>query len=171
MSTTPADINALLDKQAIYEVIARYCRGIDRLDMALVRSAYHPDGIDHHTGFDGGRDEFIDWVEPLLRGLGGTMHTIGNHLAELHGEHAIAETYVTAAHWGESADGTRIDLTTGIRYVDHLERYQDDWVIRERFAVREWARSDPATLLPAAPTGPQGSRDRDDPIYMLNPGA
>lgn len=49
----------------LYGVIARYCRGIDRLDMALVRSAYHPDGVDHHTGFDGGRDEFIDWVEPL----------------------------------------------------------------------------------------------------------
>ena len=42
----------------------RYCQGIDRLDMELVRSAYHPDGVDHHTGFDGTVDEYVAWVGP-----------------------------------------------------------------------------------------------------------
>jgi hypothetical protein len=27
------------DRQDIYEVVLRYCRGVDRLDMGLVRSA------------------------------------------------------------------------------------------------------------------------------------
>ncbi|MER2157629.1 nuclear transport factor 2 family protein, partial [Rhodococcus sp. (in: high G+C Gram-positive bacteria)] len=35
----------LIDKQAIREVVLTYCRGIDRLDFDLVRSAYHPDAI------------------------------------------------------------------------------------------------------------------------------
>ncbi|WP_221890845.1 nuclear transport factor 2 family protein [Microbispora sp. KK1-11] len=34
------------DQQEIHEVVLRYCRGVDRLDMDLVRSAYHPDAID-----------------------------------------------------------------------------------------------------------------------------
>lgn len=34
-------VRVLLDKQAITEVVLRYCRGVDRLDMALVRSCYH----------------------------------------------------------------------------------------------------------------------------------
>ncbi|MCW3843595.1 nuclear transport factor 2 family protein, partial [Micromonospora yasonensis] len=94
----------LADRQHIHEVVLRYCRGIDRLDLDLVRSAYHPDGVDHHTGFDGPVDEFLAWVEPLLRRLTGTTHIVGNHLVELHGDRAVAETYGTAVHWGEPAD-------------------------------------------------------------------
>ena len=29
-------LQTLLDKQAIHEVVLRYCRGVDRLDMPLV---------------------------------------------------------------------------------------------------------------------------------------
>jgi hypothetical protein len=36
-----AVLQSLADKQAIYEVLLRYCRGIDRIDMDLVRSAFH----------------------------------------------------------------------------------------------------------------------------------
>ncbi len=60
----------LIDKQAIREVVLTYCRGIDRLDFDLVRSAYHPDAIDHHTGFDGNIDEYIAWVTPKLSAIG-----------------------------------------------------------------------------------------------------
>src|SRR5208283_1897601 len=52
-------LRELLDKQQIYEVALRYCRGLDRMDFELVRSCYHPDGIDHHTGFSGLRDEWV----------------------------------------------------------------------------------------------------------------
>ncbi|MDN5546610.1 MAG: nuclear transport factor 2 family protein, partial [Rhodococcus sp. (in: high G+C Gram-positive bacteria)] len=78
----------LIDKQAIREVVLTYCRGIDRLDFDLVRSAYHPDAIDHHTGFDGNIDEYIAWVTPKLSAIGCTMHHIGNHLVERHGDQA-----------------------------------------------------------------------------------
>src|SRR5579863_8399880 len=64
----------LLDRQAIRDVVYRYCRGIDRLDMKLVRSCYHPDGIDHHTGFDGKRDDYVEWVRGGLGRMAGTMH-------------------------------------------------------------------------------------------------
>ncbi|MCW2495194.1 nuclear transport factor 2 family protein [Jatrophihabitans sp.] len=150
------------DRQAIHEVVLRYCRGIDRLDMDLVRSTYHPDGIDHHTGFDGGIDDFLTWVEPGLRRLGGTMHLLANHLVDLDGDQAVAETYGQAVHWSEHRQG---NFTTGFRYVDHLTRRDGRWAVSERWAVREWTHSETPGSLGTA-VGPVGRRDRDDPLYL-----
>ena len=114
------------DRQEIHDVVLRYCQGIDRLDLDLVRSAYHPDGVDHHTGFDGTVDEYVAWVGPqLAEHLAGTMHVMGNHRAELFGDDALAETYVTAVHW--TAEG---GFTTGARYVDHLTFRDGHWAHR-----------------------------------------
>ena len=110
-------LDELLDKQAIYEVVMRYCRGIDRLDFDLVRGAYHPDGIDHHTGFDGGVEEYIAWVRPKLELLGGTMHHVGNHLVELYDDCAISESYSTNVHWGHPNRG---NFTSGALSLIHI---------------------------------------------------
>ena len=37
-------LRELSDKQAITEVIYRYCRGLDRMDADLVRAVWHPGG-------------------------------------------------------------------------------------------------------------------------------
>ena len=76
-------LSALLDKQAIEEVVLRYCRGIDRRDFALVRSCYHPDAEDHHGSFSGSVDEYIAWVDKLTSRYLWTMHFVGNVLIEL----------------------------------------------------------------------------------------
>ena len=44
------EVQALVDKQAILEVLTRYCRALDRGDAALIASAYHPDAVDDHGG-------------------------------------------------------------------------------------------------------------------------
>ena len=152
------------DRADIHEVVLRYCRGIDRLDLDLVRSAYHPGGIDHHTGFDGTIDEYLTWVGAALRRFSGTMHIVGNHLVELHGNVAVSETYGTAVHWGEPADDARRNFTSGFRYVD-LMTYRGHWAIDERWAVREWTRSDAGRLVPKEGAGPSGRRDEGDPLY------
>lgn len=156
------------DRQQIHDVVLRYCRGIDRLDFDLVRSAYHPDGIDHHTGFEGTLDEYIAWVEPKLRARrGGTMHMVGNHLVELLGDTAISETYGTSVHWGEPADDPRTNFTSGVRFIDHMEWRDGRWAIAERWATREWTRSDAGRFIPKEGAGPSGSRDGNDPLTQL----
>lgn len=164
---TDAALQELLDKQAIYEVVLRYCRGIDRLDLDAVRSCYHPGAIDHHTGFDGSVEEFLAWVERPLRRHGGTMHHVGNHLVELHGDVAISETYLSAAHWGAPGASPAASFTSGARYVDRMERRDGRWAIAERWAVREWTRSDTGRLTQPEAPGPRGRRDGTDPVDQL----
>ena len=36
-------IQKLIDKQEIYEVLTRYCQGVDRCDVELIKSVYHED--------------------------------------------------------------------------------------------------------------------------------
>jgi hypothetical protein len=162
--TTQSGID-LLAKQEIYEVVLRYCRGVDRLDLELVRGCYHPGGIDHHTGFDGTVEEYLTWVAGALSRFAGTMHLVGNHYVEVAGDKARSETYGTAVHWGEPADDPRRNFTSGFRYVDRMERRDDRWAIAERWAVREWTRSDAGRYLAKEAAGPAARRDRDDPLY------
>ena len=60
------ELQELLDQRAIRDVVLRYCRGIDRLDLELVRDCYHPDATDDHGGFVGDRDEYVEWVGGVL---------------------------------------------------------------------------------------------------------
>jgi hypothetical protein len=167
MVDTVATLAELADKQAIREVVLRYCRGVDRLDMALVRSAYHPGGVDHHTGFNGTIEEYAPWVEAALRRFGGTTHVIGNHFSEIMGEVAVAETYGMAVHWGEPADSARRNFTSGFRYIDHMTRRDGRWAIQERWAAREWTHSNVGRQIAKEGEGPSGTRDAADPLMAL----
>jgi hypothetical protein len=155
------------DKQEISEVVLRYCRGVDRLDLALIRSCYHDGAIDHHTGFDGDADGYVTWLGRVLPRFAGTMHMVGNQLIEVDGDTARSETYGMAHHWGEPASDPALNFVSGFRYVDRMERRDGEWRIAERWAVREWTRSIPAeTVRPKEGEGPTPKRDRSDPVYL-----
>lgn len=155
------------EREAIRDAVLRYCRGIDRLDMELVRSAYHPGGIDHHTGFSGPIETFVEWVAQALSRFDGTMHLVGNQLIEGDGTLAVCETYGTAVHWGAPADDPRRNFTSGFRYVDHFEKREGRWAIVERWAVREWTRSDAGRYMAKEGEGPAPTRDQEDPVYAI----
>lgn len=157
----------LVDRLAIRDLGARYCRAIDRRDLAELRNIYAPGGIDHHTGFDGPVEEYIAWLSELLPLLDGTLHMLGNHLAEIRGEEAIAETYAVAHHWGTPPDDPAKNFTTLVRYVDDLVKIDGSWRIRERWAVREHALSDVGRTLPRTQKGPMTTHCADDPFTRL----
>lgn len=157
----------LLDKQSIADVVLTYCRGVDRLDFDLVRSCYHDDAVEHHTGYDGGIDGFIAWLREALSPFAGALHMVGNQLVEVAGDQARCESYGTAYHWGEPAEDASVNFTTGFRYVHRFARRDGGWRIAERWAVREWARTVPAGVVrPRTEPGPLPRRDRTDPLYL-----
>lgn len=128
-------LKEMLDRQDIHDCLVRYCRGMDRLDRALVLSAYHPDALDHHGAFLGGPeafwDEFGHWHATYNKGH---QHGILNHHVELDGDVAHSETY-----WlfqGINQDDS-VSLHGG-RYLDRFERRGGDWRIATRVCIVEW---------------------------------
>ncbi len=57
-----ARVEAMLAKQSIHEVLARYCHGIDRCDIDMLKSAYWPDATDTHGTFNGNAWEFAEFI-------------------------------------------------------------------------------------------------------------
>jgi hypothetical protein len=158
-------IEVLLAERDIAAVVARYCRGIDRLDLELVRSCYHDDAVDTHGSFSGGVEEYLAWVEPLLARYSSTFHFIGNQLIEFATpDRARVETYGISYHRSPSAR-PHLNLVTGFRFIDVFER-RDRWAITRRAAITEWSMLDvPEHRFAIGPDLRQGRRDRQDPIY------
>lgn len=152
------------DDAAILAAVHRYCRGVDRADAELTRSAYHPDATDDHGSYQGLAHDFASRVnESHAARWSSTMHVVANHSAVIDGDAADAETYVVA--YLRRIDESVIDVVGG-RYIDHFESRGGDWRIARRTYVCEWSAALPATgsLIDAA-TYQQGSRDRTDPSY------
>jgi hypothetical protein len=161
-----AELRALLDKQAIRESVLQYCRGVDRLDLALVRSCYHPDGREVHGSFQGTPGEYAEWLGHVLARYDGTSHLVANQLIELDGDSAWSETYGVARHWGEPATDHRRNFTSGFRFVDRFERRDGAWKVAERTAVLDWVSVEgPETRHPNPGGGPKGARDETDALY------
>jgi hypothetical protein len=166
-------LDDLLAERDVRRVLARYCRGIDRLDLGLVRSCYHDDAVDEHGSFTGGPDEYVAWVGRLLRRYASTMHVTASTSIERAGDVALAESYGLAFHRSppEEADDARLNLVTGFRFVDRFERRDGaGWLIAHRVAVTEWSRvDDPAGRWPVPEGLRHGTRDADDPVWWLVP--
>jgi len=164
-SREEAALTAMLHEREIRTVLLRYCRGVDRLDRALVRSCFHDDAVDSHGNFEGDVESLLDWMWGVLSKFDSSMHFVGNMLIEVEGELARAETYGIAFHRGDPAKPHR-NLVNGFRYVDRFERRDEAWRIARRTVVTEWTRVDvPENWWPTPEGILCGTRGPDDPVY------
>ena len=161
----------MTDHDAIRNLIARYCRGIDRRDRPLVRGCFHPDATDDHGTGPRPIEEFLDWCFNLLDGYDCTFHMVGQSLISVDGAvdsggaGARVETYGIAHHRSAGGPDHR-NLVTGFRYLDRLECRIDEWRIAERVAVTDWSRVDrESEWWPVPPQLIQGRSGMDDPSY------
>ena len=126
----------LADREAIRDCLYTYCRGIDRSDPELLRSAYWPGAMDYHTGFTGTVEEFIEWALPRLAAMEDKVHMVANILIDVDGDKAKVESYL----WSVSilpGEAPRQVLVCG-RYLDRFEKRDDEWRIAERLVVHDW---------------------------------
>jgi hypothetical protein len=180
------------DRGAIEDVLGTYCRAIDRLDGELLKSVYHPDGVDDHGAMCLGAHEFADAIIGKLREVCEySMHSITQSVIDIRGDRALAESYYigyhtiparleavegffgpayVAAHRAAGTLAGRHVYACGGRYIDVLHKRDGAWRIFRRKMTNEWGVCRPeetsAEGLPAAFYAP-GSRDRNDPVYTM----
>jgi hypothetical protein len=135
-------LQALLDKQAITELVNTYCRAADRHDHALMRSLYHEDATDDHGSFFKGLAmEFIDMLPEIQKPMQILHHnvtTLNIRLDPDDANRAEGEVYILAFHQVAGADGA-FDLLIGGRYFDSYAKRDGVWKFSSRAVVADWA--------------------------------
>lgn len=166
-----AILAALAARAEIGEVLLRYCRAIDRCDLELLKTCFHPDATHEHGAFAGASADFCLRAMEIVAPLVLTHHQLGPPSIELQGEVAFVETYFTSYHrfGAEPPPGGQPheDRIMGGRYVDRFERRGGVWRIAHRKGVNDWMRYEPASDRGFfdRPAEERGRRDRGDPAY------
>ncbi|MBB4642793.1 nuclear transport factor 2 family protein [Rhizorhapis suberifaciens] len=191
MGDQSGQIAELFDRQQITDVIYRYCRAADRLDIELFETTFWEDG-----GFDGGPSEgpALEIIPPLFEAVvrdmwAASQHSVSNILIEFDGDQAFVETYLTAFHLSHPTHASRaallgeqnalaagfqgddvIEFIFGGRYIDVFQRRSGEWRVFKRKIVPDWNR---VALYNGIVCGGQydllqyrSSRDRSDPVYL-----
>lgn len=153
-------------RQAIRDVLVRYCRGADRCDVDLMRSCFFDDAIDEHGFFTGRAWDFAPLAaRNLAEGFQSTKHFMSNEWIEVSGDAARSESYILALLRRERT-GVLTDVTFSARYLDRFERRSGEWRIAHRLLVSDGTRVDEVVghedRMDNAITGARG---RADPAY------
>lgn len=186
-----AQLQGLLDKQAIHEVLTGYCRALDRCDVELMKRVYWKDAVDAHGIFEGNAHEFAEFIiAGIQQWFEVATHAISNVHIELAGNYAYSEAYLYSycrvagtrdkveavfgpeyaarQQYGTGAPPAH-DFVMGGRYVDKLEKRGDEWRIIHRTVVHDWNMNFPSTSIWQGGIYGQlqllGKRDRTDEVY------
>ncbi|MEM1434589.1 MAG: nuclear transport factor 2 family protein [Pseudomonadota bacterium] len=160
-------LEQLSDLEAIREAARRYCRGVDRLDAPLMKSAYWADATDDHGGFKGNAHDFVDLCMTAHLKWEATGHCIFNHSIELSADQRSARGEIYNMTWLRGTN--HLDTWYG-RYLDRYEKRGVEWRIIERVCVHEATHTQ--TRVPMdIDSDPfrQGSFDRATPGRPLGP--
>ena len=98
VTPSPAALAELLDKQAIAEVLYRYCRGCDRADERTLRACFHADSQHRHGGFTGSSEDFCTLALRIVAPLKACKHLLTNVLIQVDGDVAFSESHYLAYH-------------------------------------------------------------------------
>ena len=163
MDDVRQELRELRDHQQIVSCLNRYSRGIDRCDVDIVESCFHPDAVQDTGMYVGSARGWAEMVNEFHLGQClSQQHHLTNHIIELDGDTAHVESYFFATVRGN--DGTT-KLVSG-RWIDRFERREDDWRIAVRVSTTEMvADIETADMALADSRYVPWSRDRADISY------
>ena len=162
-----ARLEAMLDKQDIYECLVRQSRGTDRGDRELFLSGFHADSVVTAGPFVGSPADLYDWAAKFQADMyTATFHKLHQMTCDIQGNQAHTETYYFfVGCMGEN------NLLAGGRYIDRFEKRGDVWGMVMRNNYVEWtsmvpAMASPLGEIPGIELNGVAARDRSDASYI-----
>ena len=158
-------LREIADLQTITDLIYRYCRSVDRLDIPLGHSIWHDDGYADYGKdvYQGDGRGVIDHICAQHLHTLHHSHQVTNIVIELDGDRAASESYVMAAlrvRRGEQL----MQMSIWGRYVDQWSRRDGRWGLDKRLSIRDF---DEVREVRALYDHDVGQRDRNDPSYQV----
>lgn len=152
------------DRLAIMDKLYRYCRSVDRLDIAVGHSVFHPDSTaDFGASYTGSGRGWIDYICQEHRKFLHHSHQVTNTIIEIDDDRAGSESYVFATL--QRQDGEKvIQHEFWARYIDAWSKRDGDWAIDTRHCVVDYGVIREVDALPG---DPRSARDRRDPSYSV----
>lgn len=168
------EIGDLLRWHQIYKALTRYCRGADRGDVELMKSAYHSDAEEQHGPFSGLGHSFCDFAGEFTSGksewsagLKASSHILSNITVEsLAPDAAKVESYFFLSMQHDKS-GNHINAVMFGRYLDRFENRDGSWLIARRSVVLDQYFELSADIVDRAlPTSfLQGKIGKSDLVY------
>ena len=131
LATLEKEVQGLKDREAIREVIHRYCQAVDRCDLDMLKSCYWEDGYDDHGFFAGNAHEFAEYVIPCLEKVDSSMHSITNTRFKFDGDRCACASQWAVTHRLAHDDGFTDFLHQG-RYLDVGGKREGEWKLLHR---------------------------------------
>jgi hypothetical protein len=144
-----ASLETVAAKQAIAEVLYRYCHAVDRIDADIWKTVWHDGAVVHYEGiFEGSASDLMEFIFRAHRASEATSHQVTNAVVEVDGARAESTCYVTAV----VRSGAN-DVVIRGRYLDRLSARDGEWRIDERRY-----QNDVMQLIPVGPAPQAAAR-------------
>jgi len=139
------ELQRLIDKEAIRDLVLNYSRGVDRQDMVMLRDLYTADATDTHGDtFDGSADDYVAFLARSLPYIKYSGHHVCNHLISVDGDEAEGEVYAIAIHVIPDGQGGVIEDTMCVRYIDRYKKESDgEWRFAQRVVTYDYRARKP----------------------------
>lgn len=166
---TVPSLEEIADRLAINEVVAMHSRGVDRASADILKSCYWDDAEVDYGGYKGPAHPFCEMLPEAIKRYANTQHALGNTAAEIEGDKALVETYVTAYHYLAVDGEPDTEMTYIGRYIDRMEKRGGVWKIAFRHVVMTWHQNAFATAdeekNPSLQALSRAGRYPDDPLF------
>lgn len=146
MLSRDEQIDLMLDKQAIRDLLYAYANASDRHDHEKLRTLYHEDAIDDHGKFfKGPAMDFIDALPDIQKDMRILHHNLTTMNIAIDGDYAEGEIYVLAFHQAETPEGI-IDVLIGGRYLDKYAKRDGQWKFLYKAVLADWVTVNPTEV-------------------------
>ena len=132
-------IDEMIAHTEIRQVLATYFRALDRQDVTLLKTVFHPDATDDHGKgvFTGNAHEMCEWIVENSKTFEMVrQHHLTNIWIDMDGENfANVESYGIVVRSQPDEAGNEQRQLAGGRIVDRFERRDGVWKVLHRVII------------------------------------